>query len=194
MMDKFLYLTEPSWVSSWVDGGPAPLNCASTYRRFERQGVYTPDENLIDNSNQDVRQFGNLSLVEDAAFTLYGGSINGVPVSGMFKFDRKIEDGVVLCLSNRRSNYIAKRLGKKACVRIFDINKLKTLLDEQIGISGIMDTCRYTKSHNRNHFLKSYLDSWQDEYRIFWPNVSSVTIQLPKNIAIQVPIRGQILK
>ena len=33
---------------------------------------------------------------------------------------------------------------------------------------GIMKDCAYTDGHQRNHFLKSTKDAWQDEFRIFW--------------------------
>lgn len=192
-MEKYLYLTELSWVHPWVNGGSVPLKCASTYKSIEREGIYTPDENLIDNSTHDVNDFKNLLTIEDSSITFFGGTFNGKPLPEVMKFDRKTEDGLVLCLANRRSNYIAKRLGKKACVKILDVYYLKEMLDSQIGVESIMGECKYTKTHLRNHFLKSELDFWQDEFRIFWPGIRAIDVNIEKNIAIQIPIRSQVL-
>ncbi|EIV7044122.1 hypothetical protein [Citrobacter braakii] len=189
-MEKYLYLTKCEWVSPWVNGGEIPLSCASSYKRVERGGVFTPDENLIDNSTHDINQFGSAFCIENSTVNFYGGFINGKSLPEFMRFDRRTEDGLVLCLANRRSNYIAKKLGKNACVKILDVIALKNSLDEQIGIESEMGPCRYTVSHSRGHFLKSALDSWQDEFRLFWPNTQARYVFIPPNIAIQIPIRG----
>ena len=189
-MEKYLYLSELSFVSPWVEGGSVPLKSASTYKSIERQGIYTPDENLIDTSTHDIGLFGGAVVIENSTVNFFGGSINGEPLPDQMTIDRKTEDGLVLCLANRRSNYIAKKLNKKACVKILDMHKLKIVLDEQIGIVSIMDSCSYTKTHHRNHFLKSELDAWQEEYRLFWPGAGSTNVNIPRGIAIQIPIRS----
>ncbi|MEH9098454.1 hypothetical protein RAF55_05860 [Klebsiella pneumoniae] len=189
-MEKYLYLTELSWVEPWVNGGVVPLKCASSYKSIERHGIFTPDENLIDTSTHDINQFASAISIENSSVTFFGGEINGIKLPNVMKIDRKTEDGLVLCLANRRSNYIAKRLGKKACVKIFNIYELKDMLDEQIGVCSLMDKCEYTKAHQRNHFLKSELDSWQEEYRIFWPGVEAAEVKIKRDMAMQIPIRG----
>ncbi|MEQ0036418.1 hypothetical protein ABLU74_04700 [Klebsiella sp. GG_Kp161] len=189
-MEKYLYLTELSWVEPWVNGGVIPLKCASSYKSIERHGIFTPDENLIDTSTHDINQFASAISIENSSVTFFGGEINGIKLPNVMKIERKTEDGLVLCLANRRSNYIAKRLGKKACVKIFNIFELKEVLDEQIGVCCLMDKCEYTKTHLRNHFLKSELDSWQEEYRLFWPGVEAAEVKIKKNMAMQIPIRG----
>lgn len=189
-MEKYLYLTELSWVEPWVNGGVIPLKCASSYKSIERHGIFTPDENLIDTSTHDINQFASAISIENSSVTFFGGEINGIKLPSVMKIERKTEDGLVLCLANRRSNYIAKRLGKKACVKIFNIFELKEVLDEQIGVCSLMDKCEYTKTHLRNHFLKSELDSWQEEYRLFWPGVEAAEVKIKKNMAMQIPIRG----
>ncbi|HCA9548793.1 hypothetical protein HXX54_12945 [Klebsiella pneumoniae] len=189
-MEKYLYLTELSWVEPWVNGGVIPLKCASSYKSIERHGIFTPDENLIDTSTHDINQFASAISIENSSVTFLGGEINGIKLPNVMKIERKTEDGLVLCLANRRSNYIAKRLGKKACVKIFNIFELKEVLDEQIGVFSLMDKCEYTKTHLRNHFLKSELDSWQEEYRLFWPGVEAAEVKIKKNMAMQIPIRG----
>lgn len=189
-MKKYLYLTEHAWVAAWETGGEVPLNCASSYKRIERQGIYTPDENLIDNSSHDILQFGPLFEVENGTVTVGSINVNSVKIAENITFDRKTEDGLVLCLANRRSNFIAKKLEKKACVQIVDIHILKSCLDEQIGIISEMKECSYTSEHYRNRFLKSSLDSWQDEYRLFWPNAKPCNVYIPPGMAKRVPIRG----
>lgn len=189
-LEKYLYLTELSWVDPWVTGGNVPLKIASTYKSIERQGIYTPDENLIDSSTHDVNMFKGALSIENSDVTIYGAVIDGVPYREVMKFDRKIEDGLVLCLANRRSNYIAKRLKKKTCVKIFDVNKLKKLLDDQIGVESQMGPCSYTDTHHRHHFLKSDMDAWQEEFRLFWPGVGSTSVNICKGMGEIVPVRG----
>lgn len=70
--------------------------------------------------------------------------------------------------------------------------KLKKYIDEQLGCVGIYQRCEYTKTHQRNHFLKSKDDAWQQEYRIFWDTVKhcnkgglikEIWVDVPKNAA-----------
>lgn len=192
-MEKYLYLTESSWANAWVYGGNVPLSTSSHYRKKERSQIYTPDENIIDNSTHDIKDFKGLIDIDinnssSVEFTMNDCTFGDVLLDKVH-FDIKFEDGLVLCLANRRSNYIAKRLGKIACVKIFDIESLKINLDKQIGVVGIMDRCEYTKGHARHHFLKSHHDSWQDEYRIFWPNVETRNVLIPSNTAQRISIR-----
>ncbi|MCK6800694.1 hypothetical protein [Enterobacter cloacae] len=189
-MKKYLYLTRKEWVFPWTRGGVVPLFQASTYLSDERDGVMTPDENLIDTSTHDIKAFGNLAnIVGGGTITLTNCFINGVFTPETIKFEQKIEDGLVLCLANSKNAGLAKRLGKTACIEISDVNHLKRFLDRQIGIISVMKSCEYTDGHNRNHFLKSSLDSWQDEFRIFWPKAKSTRISIPSGIAKEVKIR-----
>lgn len=184
-MQKYLYLTKTEWAEPWINGGTVPLYVASKYRSEERSGIFTPDENLIDKSSHplsalepfiDVRGNGPIRIN-------FSGNYDGArPLPQVF-IDRTIEDGLVLCLANRRSRYIAKNLGKETCVVIKDVNYLKSVIDEQIGTKGLMGECNYTKGHQRNHFLKASDDAWQDEFRLFWKNAKSTNITLPKGIA-----------
>ncbi|EFE8088340.1 TPA: hypothetical protein ACYZ6U_000302 [Escherichia coli] len=190
-MKKYLYLKCDDFADTWVNGGVVPLFQASTYKNEDRIGVLTPDENQIDNSSHDLNSFGeNVIFGKNARG--YIGSITGPGISiKNVWMDRRTEDGLILCLSNRRSNFIAKKLFKFACVEINDVNKLKDILDEQIGKIGTMGPCSYTSSHHRNHFLKSKLDSWQDEYRIFWKDTENIKVEIPPGIAKRIPIRGR---
>lgn len=188
-MKKYLYLTKPEWVFPWIRGGVVPLFQASTYLSDERDGVMTPDENLIDTSTHDIKSLGGLIQVEGGATAVITDSFfDGVYYPGTMMFNRNKEDGLVLCLANSKSAEIARRLGKHACVEISNVEHLKRYLDRQLGIESVMRACEYTDGHNRNHFLKSSLDSWQDEFRIFWPEAKSTRVSIPSGMAKKVKI------
>ncbi|HGF0769551.1 TPA: hypothetical protein ACF7ZB_001869 [Kluyvera georgiana] len=188
-MKKYLYLTKKEWVFPWTRGGIVPLYQASNYLSDERIGVMTPDENLIDTSTHDIKAFGGSVKIEGGGTILCTNSnLNGQFYPGTVKFEQRVEDGLVLCLANKKSAEVAEKLGKRACVEISDVERLKYFLDRQIGINGIMRSCEYTNGHNRNHFLKSHLDSWQDEFRIFWPGAKSIRVSIPSGIAKEVKL------
>lgn len=190
-MKKYLYLTQKKWVQPWIKGGVVPLFSASKYLSDERSGVFTPDENLIDTSTHDVKNYSGMITMEgDSTLTITNSFVRGTFHSRMV-FDQKIENGLVLCLANSKSIDIAKRLGKEACVEILNVDLLKRYLDKQIGANSIMRPCEYTDGHNRNHFLKSSQDAWQDEFRIFWPGVDSLRVSIPSGIGREVKLRFQ---
>lgn len=191
-MEKYLYLTEYHFADAWINGGEVPLFPSSAYRKDDRGGIYTPDENLIDRSTHDVAIFGGAIEFPIGGKVFIGTYMRGDFVATNISLNRKLEDGLVLCLANRRSNYIAKRLQKKTCVVIHDLCKLKDALDAQIGIVGQMGECHYTTDHYRDHFLKSTKDSWQEEYRIFWPGASKRLVSIPKDTASRIKIRCDI--
>ncbi len=168
-MQKYLYLTKAEWTEPWIRGGKIPLKVASTYLSLERAGTLTPDENLIHEGPYPAESIYNwLGLkgkIPDS-FLFRGNTSNGRALPDA---ERRFEDGFVLCLCNSLNQLVCKQLGKSACVRILNVEKLKAVLDAQMGKIGAAGSCRYTKSHQRNHFLKSEADQWQDEYRIFWP-------------------------
>jgi len=172
-MHKYLYLTNAEWIQPWVNGGRIPIVLASTYLGKKRDGIYTPDENRIHESPIDI---ANLKPILDVgenvsikSFTMTNCTVNGQPLPDIIDAKYYIEDGLVLSFCNRKSGSIARRLGKRACVKIFNIYKLKECIDEQLGVDSVMGECMYTADHRRNHFLKSVEDGWQDEYRLFWP-------------------------
>lgn len=184
-MEKYLYLSEHSHVDAWVYGGEVPFFKTSKYKDQERKGIFTPDENLIDTSTFDFRPYSNAIFLGD---NIINGNVSltvdGVEIVRDAKVNKWTEDGLVVCFANRRSRFIAKKLEKKACVRVLDVELLKTLIDVHVGSKGEMDFCKYTKSHNRNHFLKSDEDSWQDEFRLFWKDVEPIKLILPPGIAV----------
>jgi hypothetical protein len=179
-MRRYLYLTHESWAGAWIDGGVVPILPASTYKADVRLGTSTPDENLIHQSPIDIaslRRFG-ISVQNVKDFTFVGNRCNGIPMPECRNADYYVEDGIILSFSNVASLEIMNRLGKAACVAILDFDNLKCSLDKQLNTIGVADNCGYTADHQRNHFLKGVLDSWQQEYRIFWK------IQEPRSVHI----------
>lgn len=189
-MEKYLYLTKESWVDAWVNGGSVPLFLASTYRKREREGIYTPDENLIVQTNLDPKLIPPEFFSEDLQvknLNFHGNMVNGV-LAPNITGDRYQEDGVILSLSNVKSLVICQRLKKAACVAISEVDLLKAVIDKQLGIEGIAGPCKYTSDHNRNHFLKSIDDAWQEEFRLFWLIPNKVNIELPPGIATRTEV------
>lgn len=181
-MKKYLYLSQAFHVENWVNGGEVPLFLASSYRSQERQGIFTPDENYVCNIPADLRGMGsNVSFRNDKISRL---TIDGeVVATNLVNFNRYEEDGAVLCLANRLSKGISRKLNKVACVEIQDVEELKNIIDETVGVRGEMGECNYTDTYERNHFLKSVSDAWQDEYRLFWKVKEDIKVTLPKGIA-----------
>lgn len=186
-MHKFLYLTQIEWTSTWVNGGAVPLSLASTYKRMDRDGIYTPDENLIHDSTVDLRTLSPLISFGDnpsvRSFTATGNYVNGVRLPDVKDANFYTEDGLIQSFCNVLDIGIAQRFGKAACVRIHDIDKLRKYLDKRLGRRSRFGNCEYTHDHQRNHFLKSKDDSWQQEYRFFWPNKEACSVELPAGIA-----------
>ncbi|HDS9898497.1 TPA: hypothetical protein QH942_002777 [Klebsiella aerogenes] len=184
-MKKYLYLTQPEWAGAWVNGGEIPLNLATAYKRMDRDGIYTPDEGLIDDTTHDIQLF-------DPAIIQFGGdfknvSIGGITVGGEVVFSnfngsRYADDGVILSLCNQKDASIKDRLRKSVCVEIISIDVLKRELDNQFGVVSEARNCEYTNTHNRGHFLKSEQDSWQDEFRLFWKKDGPLRAMLPSGI------------
>ena len=184
-MEKYLYLNFIEWKSAWINGGKIPLNPASVYKRMDRKGIYTPDENLIYESTHDLDLLEPMLTIGVGIKNLSIRKVtnNDVTIAENIQASKYEEDGVILSLCNRKSQSIAKRLNKRACVKILDIEHLKGVIDEQIGELSIARVCEYTDSYSRNHFLKSRQDAWQDEYRLFWGHQGKIDIILPKGIA-----------
>lgn len=186
-MEKYLYLTNSEWANPWVNGGDVPFYKASRYKNDVRDKILTPDENVIDNSEfdrRDLRPFFNLILGPESKTQVnieFKDKSTGKLVSR--RLDVVHEDGLVVCFANRRSRYICKKLDKSCCLKIHDVGYLFDILSEKIGFRGEHGACSYTKGHLRNHFLKHVDDSWQDEYRLFWPGVEAVSVELPPGIA-----------
>lgn len=186
-MHKYLYLTHAEWASAWVNGGVVPLSLASKYKSMEREGIYTPDENLIHESNVDLMSLkGAVSFGENPNvrnFNFIGCRLGGIQVPDVIGASLYMEDGLIQSFCNVFDVGIANRLGKTACVRIRNIEKLRKYMDKRLGRRSRFGDCEYTRDHRRNHFLKSIDDDWQQEYRFFWPKKDSCSVELPVGVA-----------
>ena len=183
-MDKYLYLTKVEWADTWVNGGEIPISLASTYLSDERQGIMTPDENLIHESSipiPSLRQYG-IHIEQSKNITIGNIVHNGRHVGGIKNANFYTEDGLILSFCNSFDKSIAERMGKQACVKICNIEKLRRVIDKQLGCKGIMKECTYTRDHQRNHFLKSTDDEWQDEFRLFWGVKENRVVNLPSGL------------
>jgi hypothetical protein len=199
-VEKYLYLAKREWMSSWVHGGVIPINLASTYLREQRGTIYTPDETVIHDSTVDLGSIPGIYLENARHMTLRGNTV--IEVGTFFgkrtlsvKTHRPVvdgsfysEDGIILSFCNTASAAIMKRLGKACCVKILDVSTLKKIIDTQLGVEGSMKNCSYTDDHQRNHFLKSVEDCWQDEFRMFWVVNANKQVTLPPDIAVPVEL------
>lgn len=189
-MDIFLYLTEKEWVNTWIDGGEIPISLASSYLSDERVGTKTPDENIIHKSEHPVPDLENygISIKESKNITITNGTYNGQKIPDIKNADFYTDDGGILSFCNTLSEEISEKLGKKACVKITNIEQLRKTFGKQLGCKAIVKKCAYTNDHQRNHFLKSTEDSWQDEYRMFFPTTRVKSVKVPKGAAILMEI------
>ena len=185
----YLYLERQEYVETWLNGGEIPLYMASKYKSSDRKGVNTPDEVIQRQSEGmfDQKNFNKIINLENAkgkikikiGLVQLGNEIIGENIS----INQNFEDVLLFCVSTELSNLISRKLNKPYCVEIIDFQKLKSIMDKQIGIIGNNDICRYTKENNRNHFLKSKEDVWQKEYRIIWKNIKGEkSITIPSGI------------
>jgi len=189
-MVLYVYLPCASYVTTWVSGRTLPLSLAGKYKAVERRGALTPDENLTHRATGNalpiLREFGidpyQGSEVNNSLFI--GGS------SGLVVVDRvAVRDGLVLCFSKTLSSSVAGRFYRTFCVRIDDVEALKLNLDAQLGSVSQAGSCEYVDDYTRDHFVKSFKDSWQDEFRLFWPDVqAAANVVLPAGIAVEVDL------
>ncbi|WP_413525340.1 hypothetical protein [Photobacterium phosphoreum] len=186
-MEKYLYLTEVEWAHAWINGGYIPISLASSYLSDTRDGIYTPDENLIHDSPIDLKSLSPLLHIADNAqvkgLTIINNTVDGIKIPDFVNASYFNEDGLILSLCNEFSPEIATKMRKKCCVKIINIEKLRRVIDKQLGCKGRMDDCIYTDNHERNHFLKSIEDHWQNEYRLFWYFLKNKWVKLPAGMA-----------
>lgn len=198
-MQVYLYLNEHWHADVWVNGGEVPIGLASDYKSDKRSGVLTIDENKILNSDVPLEvmapvvsfgpgvigcsQSGNVEVIIDGG----GRVVRRREIPAAYDVDYYYDDGLILSFSRTNSKALAKRFEKKnCCVSISNIYDLKFIIDEQIGCESTAKFCEYTKGHNRNHFLKSHEDSWQAEFRLFWPVREHKKVVIPPGYARHV--------
>ena len=178
---KYVYLAKSEFVNTWVNGGQLPIQPASAYWASEenRKGAFTPDELLIQDSPYPLdwlRTYSPNITITGCSIRQEDGSFAKIP--DVHKAKYYYQDGLVLCLSNSICRSRAIRIGepygpRPFVVKVDKVPELFGLLSEQLGIWGSIGPCKYTDHHNRNAFLKSNIDSWQDEFRMYWPINSS---------------------
>lgn len=187
----YRYLEKEEHKDAWINGGLIPLSLASSYLSQERSGIFTPDELLqqsLKNAPAQIIEHVFGTSVNNARLEIHGASIivDGIKFNNV-RLTRQLEDSLVICLSTKLDKKIAERLGKKACVEIINVERLNKEISKQLGVNGMPGTCHYTIFDDRNHFLKSVLDCWQEEYRVVWTGIEkSVWVKLPKGIAKDV--------
>ncbi|MFW2478873.1 MAG: hypothetical protein ACN4GF_01905, partial [Lentimonas sp.] len=125
-----------------------------------------------------IVHFGEGAQVKN--FNMTGCTFNGAPIPKIENASYYNEDGLILSFCNTLSDAIAKKLGKECCVKITKLKELRKSIDAQIGVKGVMQDCKYTNDHRRNHFLKSTEDQWQQEFRMFWPYNHNVVVNVSK--------------
>ena len=185
-MKIYLYLTEKEWVNPWINGGTIPLSLASSYLSDTRSEIYTPDENRINDMGVNIEELAPLIKISPGGglknATFKNNYVNGRKMPEVENGNYYQEDGIILSFSRELSKFLADKMGKKAVVKIFNIQELKLCIDEQLGAEGAMAVCEYTSGPNRNHFLKSEADAWQKEFRIFWQGLSERSVILPDGV------------
>lgn len=190
-MNLYIYLNHLDHVDAWIKGGLIPIKPASSYKSDDRSGVFTPDETITLDSSKELEAVRGMKL--DVS---NGGSIKNVVVVNSANDPRYLPnfqlseyshwDGWIMCFCLTQSAAIARRFkGKAACIQILDIEKLKTVLDRQLGSISRGGKCEYTRDHRRHEFLKSHKDRWQAEYRFYWHclGAKEVEVELPPNMA-----------
>ena len=166
-----------------------PLNLTTTYKVAEenRSGILTPDEDLrrqLDGTDYETFDsfIGNHDLVGKMTITNFEVIVDDTLYT-RFNYEYGNEAALVLCMATEASLDLQQRLGKKVCIEILDIDALTKSFDEQLGEKSIQRACEYTLDRNRNHFLKSDKDAWQNEYRLIWHNIKTDQwVTVPKGI------------
>jgi len=188
-MQKYLYLTEFKWIEPWINGGNIPVFLANKYKSQERSGIFTPDEGVereLQNIEYDL--FKQLRIVNLEGVGKLRIDNLDIPNMGLnrknINYEQIQENGYVLSFCNTFDKNIGKRLGKKACIEIYDVIELFNIISGQLGIIGESKNCEYTTHINRNSFLKSKEDAWQDEYRLYWKIDSKTNFEKKKEVCI----------
>lgn len=199
-MELTIFLGSEAFVAAWINGGSVPLNLASSYISNERSGVMTPDECLTHENSLGIDFGGDVRMTFFPSPSspyrhppgLYLASSANIKTSaGTWKgpghYNGYYEDGLILCFSSNPSRKQMKRFGGKvAGVNIVDLALLKSCLDDQVGVISKFGRVRYTERSDRNPFLKSKLDEWQSEFRLYWkivPKEVPLWVSLPRSVA-----------
>lgn len=193
-MKLYRYLTKLEHAEAYINGGEIPLFPARNYLADERSGIFTPDEVLQQSlTNAPIEAINALGVIkDDATVRILGGDV--IVGNSHYKnvhYYRGTEDSLILCFATKLDKNLASKLGKAVCVEILDIDILAIAISKQLGVQAESGNCAYTETADRNHFLKSTEDSWQEEYRMVWRGLKEKTfVTIPpgigKNISHQL--------
>lgn len=189
-MEKYLYLSKVEYADAWINGGRVPLSLARKYLRQERGGIYTPDENRLLDANADIGLMPpGLDIRGVKAVWSIGNLYNGAKLPDIQAING-YQEALIHCMSNDVDADAAGRMGKVACVRIRSIERLKAVLDAEVGAESRAGRCIYTDEQRQiDHFVKSLHDRWQNEYRLVWPGITEAReVDLPSGIAEPVDV------
>lgn len=117
MKNPYLYLETMKYAENWINGEKIPIKLASCYRKNERNGIYTPDENIISSLNQPMPEY---QMVTESSPILKTFGVFGMDSTGK-RGKMQWSDGYILSFCREKSKIIKNRLGKKICVQINDI-------------------------------------------------------------------------
>ena len=192
-MKLYRYLAKPEYVDAYINGGNIPLFSARNYLATERSGIFTPDEVLqqsfinapIEAMNALVQASGDARVQIVAKNVIIGNS-----TYKNVRYYRSTEDSLILCFATKLDKNLAEKLGKTVCVEILKVDLLISEISKQLGVQAESGNCTYTETADRNHFLKSIQDSWQEEYRIVWRGLKEKAIvSIPAGIGKEVKIQ-----
>lgn len=182
-MKLYRYLIKAEHADAYINGGEIPLFPAGSYLSEERKGIFTPDEVLQQSlTNAPIEAINALGQISgDASITISGCNITiGNNTFKNVNYFRGTEDSLVLCFATKLDRNLAEKFGKTVCVEILEVELLIFEISKQLGIQPESGHCTYTDKADRNHFLKSTEDSWQEEYRIVWKGMKEkIVVKIP---------------
>jgi hypothetical protein len=109
---RYVYLNELWHADAWIRGGRIPISLASTYKSEVRDGILTPDENLIYDSPLDFKEEYSPYIKIDGSvigLTIMNLQINGVKFPGVVNVSRYVEDGIILSVWKKFDVEIGRR-------------------------------------------------------------------------------------
>jgi hypothetical protein len=189
-MKLYRYLTKLEYAQVYINGGEIPIFPARSYLADERSGIFTPDEvlqqNLVNAPIEAIHALGKISGYARIKFTNCSMTFADSNFTNVH-YNRNEEDSLILCFATKLDKKLAEKLEKCICVEILNIDLLISEITKQLGVQPESGHCAYTEFDDRNHFLKSIEDSWQEEYRIVWKGLKDkVVVSIPSGIGKDV--------
>ena len=85
-IQKFVYLENEVYSNTWINGGKIPIKLASSYKSEERKANFTPDENLIYNTNHSLDILKPFINIEESC------SIKNININNTFMNGKRIPE------------------------------------------------------------------------------------------------------